>query len=200
MQVHPKNSQNRPPIAMPTPACRVRLLGVIVALGAVSCARAGGAPCFVGPTTRGVGVVGGGRWPNDGLLQFGCPLRTNVALAVAAKNKKAQGKAAPSSGGFGAKTTTTKSVDAAALLRRSMELYDAIEKERNQAEQYEEDEGLAGVREYVVCVRSKAHDAVSDWVPSACRCVVWQGGDVSEVCTFSNVPFLGLSLLHIVGH
>jgi len=193
MQVHPKNSQNRPPIAMPTPACRVRLLGVIVALGAVSCARAGGAPCFVGPTTRGVGVVGGGRWPNDGLLQFGCPLRTNVALAVAAKNKKAQGKAAPSSGGFGAKTTTTKSVDAAALLRKSMELYDAIEKERNQAEQYEEDEGLAGVREYVVCVRSKAHDAVSDWVPSACMCVVWQGGDVSEVSLSQKFPFWAFS-------
>lgn len=153
---------------------RAGLLGALVALGVMPYARAGGMPCFVG--TARVGLRGA-RGPSC------CPVRTrDVALAAAkTKTKTKQGKAAPSSGGFGAKKAVTTTVDAAALLRKSMDLYDAIERESAVAGLDDEDgEDAPGLREYVVCVRSKAHDAVNDWVPAACMCVAWQGGDVSE--------------------
>ena len=104
------------------------------------------------------------------------------SIALTAKSKSGGSKKTePSSGGFGTKTTTkTSTVDAAALLARSIKLYDDLSKEQAMLESMydleDEDANEPGLREYVVCVRSKAYDAVSDWVPSAVMGVMWAGG------------------------
>jgi hypothetical protein len=110
---------------------------------------------------------------------------TVSSMAMAAKTKKPAKKksAAPSAGGFASKTATvTKTVDAATLLRKSMDLYDMMSKEEALRESSVDDdaEDEPGLREYVVCVRSKEYDAVSDWVPAACMGVMWSGGQVED--------------------
>jgi len=97
---------------------------------------------------------------------------------VLAAKAKSGGKKAPSAGGFGAKSaTTTKTVDAGALLTKSMKLYDELSRADAMMEVSLDDdvENEPGLREYVVCVRSKGYDAVSDWVPAACMGVMWVG-------------------------
>jgi hypothetical protein len=111
-----------------------------------------------------------------------CPQVRLGSIALTAKSKSGGSKKSePSSGGFGTKTTTkTSTVDAAALLARSIKLYDDLSKEQAMLESMydleDEDANEPGLREYVVCVRSKAYDAVSDWVPSAVMGVMWAGG------------------------
>ena len=97
--------------------------------------------------------------------------------------KKPANKAGPTVGGFGAKTqSVTKSVDAAALLRKSMDLYDVLSKEEASREVNVDDdaEDEPGMREYVVVVRGQGYDAVNDWVPAACMGVMWSGGEVTD--------------------
>jgi hypothetical protein len=106
----------------------------------------------------------------------------SIALSAKTKTKSDKKKKPASSGGFGAKPATTATVDAAALLRKSMDLYDALSKEDAMTEVNIDDEvdDEPGLREYVVCVRSKGYDSTSDWVPAACMGVMWAGGPVAE--------------------
>jgi len=153
------------------------LLGAL--LSAVSyTSAAAAAPCFVSTHVRTTSPVGA---PGKGTCSRICPeLRTGVALAAKAKSGGKK-KAVQSAGGFGAKSeTTTKTVDAAALLTKSMKLYDELSRADATMEVSVDDdvENEPGLREYVVCVRSKGYDAVSDWVPAACMGVMWVGAEV----------------------
>jgi hypothetical protein len=156
------------------------LAWAMLLLFSASCSAGGVAPCFICTHVHSAGLlsapVSSQAKPN---------LRTgSIALSAKTKTKtkSTKDKKPASSGGFGAKTTTTTSVDAAALLRKSMDLYDALSKEDAMTEVNLDDdsENEPGLREYVFCVRSKSYDATSDWVPAACMGVMWSGGPVAE--------------------
>ena len=118
------------------------LLGVMVVLANFSCAAAGWAMCFVSPSTHLLARQDSSscsRLPRCGVVTLAAKVKTGGKKTTT-----------PSSGGFGAKKATTVTVDAAALLRKSMELYDVLSREDAMTEvNIEDDEdnepvGLAG--------------------------------------------------------
>ena len=155
------------------------LTWAMVLLFSASCSAGGVAAGFISTHVRSVGLLSAPLG-----FQAKPKLRAgSIALSAKTKTKSAKNKKPASSGGFGAKPAkTTTTVDAAALLRKSMDVYDALSKEDAMTEVNLDDDSdnEPGLREYVVCVRSKSYDSTSDWVPAACMGVMWSGGTVAE--------------------